>query len=297
MAVKPYTNETIPGNKGNEAMAYLTYLIEHLSVLPDIVVFAHPHEIAWHNSAAHYSNTSLMLREINYHRVKRLGYMNLRCDWTPGCPSWIQTSRDGTYNEGKGEEWYLARVYDDLFGTSRGPLPPVFGSACCAQFVVSRERIQQRVSLSELVRWRQWLLDTKISNYFSGRIWEYLWHFVFSDPSTDKKNGDTKQSINCPSEFICYCDGYGVCFEDDEAMAEYRALRNKMYDLTLELNRKVERGPLPDEDLQWRGASLKKSEDEIEMLRMESQRQVVLARERGRNMSTRKMLMGKSFSA
>ena len=33
----------VPVNKGNEAMAYLTYLIEYYDTLPDIVVFIHDH--------------------------------------------------------------------------------------------------------------------------------------------------------------------------------------------------------------------------------------------------------------
>lgn len=29
---------------------------------------------------------------------------------------------------------------------------------------------------------RQWLVDTEMDNYFSGRVMEYTWHILFGDP-------------------------------------------------------------------------------------------------------------------
>ncbi|KAA8893684.1 hypothetical protein FN846DRAFT_913752, partial [Sphaerosporella brunnea] len=105
---------TVPINKGNEAMAYLTYLIDHYSALPDLVVFAHASLNQWHNNELQFYTTSLMLREFNYRRAQRLGYANLRCQWKPGCPAWIQP-HTSTYNNDKGEEFYFARAFEKLF--------------------------------------------------------------------------------------------------------------------------------------------------------------------------------------
>lgn len=38
----------LPANKGNEAMAYLTYIIQNYDNLPESMVFIHSHETSWH---------------------------------------------------------------------------------------------------------------------------------------------------------------------------------------------------------------------------------------------------------
>ncbi|KAL7265980.1 hypothetical protein RUND412_011489, partial [Rhizina undulata] len=39
-----------PENKGHEAMAYLTYLIDNYADPPDVVLPIDPHQVAWHNN-------------------------------------------------------------------------------------------------------------------------------------------------------------------------------------------------------------------------------------------------------
>ncbi|RDL33835.1 uncharacterized protein BP5553_08203 [Venustampulla echinocandica] len=39
---------TVPVNKGNEAMTYLTYIIDNYDALPDIIFFHHDHSQDWH---------------------------------------------------------------------------------------------------------------------------------------------------------------------------------------------------------------------------------------------------------
>ena len=46
-------------NKGNEAMAYLTYIIDHYEALPGIMLFVHAHRDgfkAWHTTAPLYDS-------------------------------------------------------------------------------------------------------------------------------------------------------------------------------------------------------------------------------------------------
>jgi Protein of unknown function (DUF3431) len=78
-----------PKNKGNEVMIYLTYIIDHYDELCDITVFMHSHQFSWHNNPVLNFNAYEMLTRLNHDRVSREGYMNLRCDWFPGCPDWI----------------------------------------------------------------------------------------------------------------------------------------------------------------------------------------------------------------
>ena len=93
------------------------------------------------------------------------------------------------------------------------PIPTVLSQPCCAQFALSKERIQA-LPLSRYIFYRDWLLRTPLSDYFSGRIWEYLWQYVF-----------TGEAVVCPEMSQCYCDGYGICFGGPEKFNEWFELR------------------------------------------------------------------------
>jgi Protein of unknown function (DUF3431) len=188
-----------PRNKGHEAMVYLSYIIDNYEQLPEIVAFIHSHRYSWHNEQVLGSDAAAMLRRLNLAHVMRRGYMNLRCSWAPGCPNWI---RPGTLtgDHSKQEELLFARSWAEIFPNQA--IPDILAQPCCGQFAVSRERIHS-VPQSQFVLWRDWLLRTKHSDDISGRIWEYLWHVVF-----------TGDNVVCPQEHICLCVGYGLCFGD-----------------------------------------------------------------------------------
>ncbi|EED11420.1 conserved hypothetical protein [Talaromyces stipitatus ATCC 10500] len=197
MVEDPTAEHHPPMNKGREAMVYLSYIIDNYDRLPDIVAFIHSHQFSWHNEGVFGSNAATMLRRLNLSYVTRKGYMNLRCSWSPGCPSWIHP---GTLKEDltKQEEIVFARSWAEIFPNQ--PIPDVLAQPCCAQFAVSRERINSIPQL-HFVLWRDWLLHTEQSDYISGRIWEHLWHVIF-----------TGDNVVCPQEHLCLCDGYGLCF-------------------------------------------------------------------------------------
>lgn len=196
-----------PKNKGHEVMVYLTYIIDHYDSLPDIIAFMHSHQFAWHNDDLLGQNAGGLLRRLNPARVVREGYMNLRCNWGPGCPDWMHP---GAVEEdaSKQEEIMLARAWGEIFPDD--PIPQVLAQPCCAQFAVSRERIHA-IPKARFVYYRDWILRTELSDYISGRVWEYLWHVVF-----------TGENTVCPAENVCYCDGYGICFGGEEEYANYR---------------------------------------------------------------------------
>lgn len=104
----------------------------------------------------------------------------------------------------------VAQAWGEIFPYE--PVPDTLAQPCCAQFAISRERI---VSLpkSRYVYYRDWMLLTELSDYISGRIWEYLWQVVF-----------TGESVYCPLQHICYCDGFGLCFGGAEAYEDYNSL-------------------------------------------------------------------------
>jgi hypothetical protein len=211
-----------PKNKGHEVMVYLSFIIEHYDKLPDIVAFMHSHQFAWHNEEIFGGNAAEMLRRLNVARVVREGYMNLRCIWEPGCPDWMHpgTSEE---NELKQEETMLARSWGEIFPDD--PVPQVLAQPCCAQFAVSRERILA-VPKARFVFYRDWILRTELSDYISGRIWEYLWHVIF-----------TGEHVVCPEVHVCFCDGYGLCFGGKDEYEAFRKLGHEKEELEEELKR------------------------------------------------------------
>jgi hypothetical protein len=210
-----------PKNKGHEVMIYLTYIIDHYDKLPDVAVFMHSHQFAWHNDNLFAGNAADLLRRLNLNRVIREGYMNTRCGFGPGCPAWMHPGAVEE-DESKQEEIMLARAWGELFPDQ--PIPSVLSQPCCAQFALSRDRIQS-IPRARFVFYRDWLLSTDLSDYIAGRIWEYLWQFIF-----------TGEPVLCIDENVCLCDGYGFCFGGNEEFNNYREVEAKKNEIQQQLD-------------------------------------------------------------
>lgn len=210
-----------PKNKGNEVMIYLTYIIDHYENLPDIIMFMHSHRFSWHNNDILNNDACEIITRLSSERVIREGYMNLRCHWNPGCPDWIHP---GSMEEDgyKREEKEIARVWSELFPFNT--IPQVLAQPCCGQFALSRERVRA-IPKTKFVFYRNWLIHTDLNSYLSGRVWEYLWQYIF-----------TGENALCPDQHVCYCDGYGVCFENGQAFDSWFELKWKQHELEKELD-------------------------------------------------------------
>lgn len=179
-------NTTMPmhtnRNKGNEANAYLTYIIQNYDSLPSTVAFVHSHESgfpkAWHTDAKDHSNVE-SLNSLNVNFVQRNGYANLRCLQNPGCPDEVQPFRE-PMDESRTTETAFAAAWREIFENE--DVPQVVGVACCAQFAVSRQQILKRTK-DEYLRMHKWLMDTELDDSISGRVFEYLWHIIFGQES------------------------------------------------------------------------------------------------------------------
>jgi len=195
-----------PKNKGHEVMVYLSYIIDHYHNLSDVNIFMHSHRYGWHNNELLDNDAVQMISRLSAERVQREGFVNMRCHWDPGCPSWMHP---GTLEEdiNKQEETMLAKSWSEIFPLD--PIPHILAQPCCAQFAISRDRIQG-LPLARYVFYRDWLLRTSLSDYISGRVWEYVWQFVF-----------TGKNVVCPKEHICYCDGFGVCFGGEDEYNDF----------------------------------------------------------------------------
>jgi hypothetical protein len=204
-----------PKNKGHEVMVYLTYIIDHYDNLPDVSIFLHAHQWTWHNDDVLGSNAAELVKRLSRPRVWREGFVNMRCTWYPGCPDWMHPGETKEDNQ-KPEEVLLAKSWSELFPLDK--VPAVLAQPCCAQFALSRERIQA-LPHAQYVWYRNWLFNTKLPDHLSGRVWEYIWQFVF-----------TGNNVYCPKEHICFCDQFGSCFGGEAEYEAFDKIKHEMQD-------------------------------------------------------------------
>jgi hypothetical protein len=138
-----------------------------------------------------------MLRDLQLPHVMARGYANLRCVWTLGCPAELPLSTPATPDADLPLSGAYPAAFYDLFPGA--PLPDAIGVACCAQFAVSRSTIRWRPR-DQYEHYRNWLLETDLPDYVSGRVFEYSWHMIFGMPP-----------VSCPDVETCYCETFGRC--------------------------------------------------------------------------------------
>ncbi|KAK8210096.1 hypothetical protein M8818_003583 [Zalaria obscura] len=247
----------VPANRGHEAMAYLTFLIDNYDNIPESgAVFVHGSRWAWHNDHKDYDNAALLTALNMSTALAPFGYHNLRCDWSVSTCSTKEAQPQGsmeTYFQAVTEPWNARAVSDTalpralaiLFGGDEYSMAKsderllmsrtdAVRSQCCAQFVVSRDRVLQHTR-EEYVALRQWLLDGRddivaaehlqkskaapSDDRVSGRILSYVWHILFMPRSVSDVQSGTADGVNlerlnymaCPSADECYCRLYGRC--------------------------------------------------------------------------------------
>ncbi|KAF7713994.1 Uncharacterized protein PECH_006148 [Penicillium ucsense] len=195
---------TVPVNKGNEAMVFLTYIIDRYDSLPDVSLFLHGGRYQWHNDNPLYDSV-ISINHLQLNHVQETGYANLRCTWIIGCPAELEPARY-LRDRPQDPEHPTAVEFPDRFMElfPDEDLPDVVGAACCSQFAVSRDRIRSRRK-EDYSRARQFLIDTSLDSQTSGRIIEYVWHIMFGKPAQ-----------YCPDTRQCYCQTYGYCNMTDE---------------------------------------------------------------------------------
>ncbi|EOD50629.1 uncharacterized protein K452DRAFT_310922 [Neofusicoccum parvum] len=175
----PPAHLRLPANKGHEAMAYLTFIIENHADFPPYAVFTHGHLDAWHQEA----DTVALVRALQLPALDAQGYVSLRCDWYPSCPAEIRPLTHDAVVWGPGvnrneTEDAIVQAWGRLFPGTQ--VPETLASQCCAQFAVTREAVLRR-SVDEYERMREWLLETRLPDDVSGRVFEKVWAYIFTN--------------------------------------------------------------------------------------------------------------------
>ncbi|EGD93733.1 hypothetical protein TESG_01266 [Trichophyton tonsurans CBS 112818] len=189
---------SVPVNKGREAMAYLTYIIDRYDSLPDFMIFMHGRRYQWHNDDPIYDGASV-IRKLQLQAVVKTGYAPLRCTWIPGCPVELHPLKP--VDEGpivrQQTELAFATVFKTLFPGVE--VPAEVGATCSSQFAATREQVMLRPKM-DYERIRKWLVETNLPDDISGRIMEYMWHMIMQ-----------KKPVYCPPAGECYCFTFGLC--------------------------------------------------------------------------------------
>jgi hypothetical protein len=243
-------NLQVPANRGHEAMAYLTFIIDNYNSIPEAAVFVHGSRFSWHNDDPNYDNLAL-LKSLNLTAaLTPSGYHNLRCDHSASTCDQSSAPPQGSlensfrailqpYDPRVISDAALPRALSVLFGGGEHetvPLPQrlhlgrgdAVRAQCCAQFAVSRESIRQH-SRDEYIAVRQWLLDGRttldasrelpksnaapVDDRVAGRILSYIWHILFIKHTSTMEGLDLKElnRLACPSAAECYCRLYSRC--------------------------------------------------------------------------------------
>ena len=199
----PNSTLTVPANTGNEAMRYLTFIIDNYDSLPDFIAFRHGHGSAWHQRF----DSATEINNLNLTTVRSRGYQNFNCQGIWGCDEHIflaEKQRTENANNSQFSRLLSARSapevnaaiyenWDTWFGV---PMPEDVTAPCCAQFAVTKEAVYRRTK-EKYVEWRQWLLTTSLNGFHSGMVLERLWHVIFGMPD-----------VLCQEDEQCWCSTY-----------------------------------------------------------------------------------------
>jgi hypothetical protein len=192
---------------------------------------------------------------------------------------------DGSDLINKPEEVEIAKAWKVLFPDD--PVPETLSVPCCAQFAVSRDQVYKFVPLEKLKFLQKWLLGTQLDDAVSGRIFEYLWHWIF-----------LRLHSVCYREDLCYCDGYGVCFggQDEgktakDSFASVMAMVSERKLLEYNLGKLKEDAETDVETEQMKSIGAK-----IEELKLTVAPKIAMAKERGKDPRLRAMDCDREWS-
>ena len=171
----------MPRNTANEASAFLKFIVDYYDALPRAMVFLHGHRYAYHME-----DVLGLLADLD---VASFDYCNLNfAVW-------------GTH-----EDPERRLLYDDThrpwLEAHLGPLPPLLFDRCCAQFLVTRDRVRARPRAFYEAALAHAYYDVeplpegdKEANRQIGLLFEWLWHHIFGEPPVDPDVADIVPDI------------------------------------------------------------------------------------------------------
>ena len=158
-------------NRGREATSYLKFIIDNYHQLPKHVAFIHGHENAWHQNG----NGNLLHVIKNCAKYKEYGFISLNNthidDRNIATNNTMQYLRYGLW-----KSLFLPYLHRDA--------PDYLFHDCCAQFIVSKERILLRPKAA-YQHWYTYIMyedPNDDGGLEIGAVFEYIWHVIFGEP-------------------------------------------------------------------------------------------------------------------
>jgi hypothetical protein len=156
-----------PPNKGNEASSYLQYIIQNYECLPDITIFVHGHRSDWH----HIENMDEKINNLeflydDYYNIND-GNVNRLIDEPESLNVMSYRMPD------------IEKILDLEIDINK------IGYKQSAQFYVTKNSILSN-DKTVYIKLYTYLMESKVSSYWTSRVFEFIWHFIFTKNIIDK---------------------------------------------------------------------------------------------------------------
>jgi len=156
----PKNPYNVPVNKGNEASAFLKYILDHYENLPEFTYCIHDEEYSWHHSGSIIEKFFEALHSNKlYYNVNHLILGSIIDN--KECVEWFDQYIRPYFNINSDCDWTV-------------------GNRGCAQFLVHKSRIL-RLPKKFYEDIYVWLITTDLTSYFSSRYLEWTWHVFWDD--------------------------------------------------------------------------------------------------------------------
>ncbi|KAI0838790.1 hypothetical protein F5Y06DRAFT_44505 [Hypoxylon sp. FL0890] len=200
--------------KGREALIYHAYMHDFYDDLPDITIFTHADETPWHMESILNSSMTFALSHLDLNEVLERQYFNLRVSWENACPNWINTTKT-VADSGKLEEKHMHEAFSKVFPDNQ--VPEILAGPCCSQFAVTRDAVRRNPRSQYQIN-MDWLIETELDDYISGRVWEHMWPWLFKG-----------EAVDCDVEWKAYCKMYHICFNPESRVRLTNLEEEKKY--------------------------------------------------------------------
>ena len=156
----PSNPYNVPINRGNEASAYLKYIVDHYDNLPEYTFFLHDEEYSWHHDG---SIEERFLEAVNSNEL----YYNINNFYLK------PTDLEQNY---KFYRWYKKYI-QPYIPLRTLPKNWMEGHKGCAQFLVHKSLIQHlpKKFYQDLYDWILNFKDGKLSGYYLEWTWHLFW--------------------------------------------------------------------------------------------------------------------------
>jgi hypothetical protein len=169
---------TTPVNRGNEAAAFISYIVANYDNLPANMAFVHGHRDAIHTFGVDIVPVLKAVRWGEHPYVP----LNMWCEHTVAAPTLDYQN--------------IVSVWMQLLTDLAPTVPEAFRCWCCAQFAVTREAVHTR-SRAFYERLFAWLLSEVMPTASSSRVLEHTWHMVFGLPADSSHIMTRCEGLDC----------------------------------------------------------------------------------------------------